>query len=67
MAKTKTDEDVGKPVTMQVHPAVKRVLAIVKAERGDVFLGDLVAEMVVEKYGNDPRYRKILKEAGLIE
>ena len=46
---------------------MKKVLALEKAESGNTFIGKLVADLVIEKYGNDPKYRKILKEAGLFE
>ena len=66
MSRQLVDDDVG-PTTIQVPRAVKKVLALEKIDRTGMSLGDLVTEAVIEKYGNDPKYRKILKEAGLIE
>jgi hypothetical protein len=66
MSKAKPEDDVG-VTTIQVPRAVKKVLALEKIDRTGMSLGDLVTEAVIEKYGNDPRYRKILKESGLIE
>ena len=65
MPKQPVDDDVG-PTTIQVPRAVKKVLALEKIERKGMSLGDLVTEAVIARFGNDPRYRKILKEAGLL-
>ena len=52
--------------TVQVRPAVKQILKIESSKR-TMTLAALVAELVTERYGDDPEYKKILKEAGLLD
>jgi hypothetical protein len=69
MAKSKKNEPAEYGVTfttIQVRPAVKQVLKIESSRRA-MALGTLVAELVAERYGGNPEYKKILKEAGLLD
>ncbi len=52
--------------TIQVKPAVKQILKI-ESSRRLTEIGALVAELVIARYGDDPEYREILKEAGLVK
>ncbi|CAG1010422.1 hypothetical protein ANRL4_04188 [Anaerolineae bacterium] len=69
MARSKKQEPAEYGVTfatVQIRPAIKQILKIESSRRA-MALGALVAELVIERYGETPEYKRILKEAGLLE